>query len=101
MSKVTLGLLSILALAAAVPAFADEVSTTRSKTVQTPMGSASATQSSKTSTDGIGAKTENSSTTEQISPSGGYRSTSTKETQATDGLGTTEKSSSVKSTVSP
>jgi hypothetical protein len=102
MSNRILGLVSLVTvLSMAGPALADEISATRSTTVDTPAGTAKATQSAKTSTDGFGAKTERSSKIEQASPGGGYRADSVKQTESTDGLGTTERSTSAKTTVSP
>jgi hypothetical protein len=101
MSKRILGFVSLVtSLSLAAPVLADEVSATRSTTVNTPLGTARSSATSKTSTDGIGAQTENSSTVEKVGP-GGYRADSMKQTEATDGLGTTEKSTSAKTTVSP
>jgi hypothetical protein len=101
MSKSILGLVSLVTtLSMTGPVLADEISATRSTTVDTPMGTTKATHSTKAATDGLGAKVENSSKVEQATP-GGYRSDSVKQTEATDGLGTTEKSTSAKTTVSP
>jgi len=101
MSKGILGFVSLVtSLSLAAPVLADEVSATKSTTVNTPMGTARSSESSKTSTNGLGATTENSSTMEKVGP-GGYRSDSVKQTQSSDGLGTTEKSTSSKTTVSP
>jgi hypothetical protein len=101
MSKKILGFVSLVtSLSLAAPVLADEVAATRSTTVNTPLGTARSSATSKMTTDGIGAKTENSSTVEKAGP-GGYRADSVKQTESTDGLGTTEKSTSAKTTVSP
>ena len=66
MSKRILGFVSLLtSLSLAAPVLADEVSATRSTTVDTPLGTARSSQSSKMSTNGLGAQTENSSTVEK------------------------------------
>jgi hypothetical protein len=102
MSKRILGLVSLVTvLSMAAPVLADEVSATRSTTLETPAGTAKATHSTKVKSDGLGATTENATKVEQASPLGGYRSDSVKSTQSTDGLGTTEKSTSAKTTVAP